>query len=296
MSRSQANLLMLLAAFIWGSTFVAQRLGMQDVGPYTYTGMRFLLGALFIMPLAWREYRALHAAGVRFDVGDFLKWGGIGLLLTGGAVLQQVGIVTTTASNAGLLTALYVPLVPILAWALHKHRPHWSLWPAVAGSLYGTYLLGGGELSALNEGDLWVIASTLFWSGHVLYIGRVAAEKGAPILLAVTQFLVCGGISTWLALAIEFPSVPGIIAATPTILYGGLLSVGIAYTLQVVAQRHTHASDAAILLSSETLFAALAGVVYLGERLSPMQMSGGALIFASILLVQLLPLRPGARA
>jgi drug/metabolite transporter (DMT)-like permease len=287
---------MLVAAFIWGSTFVAQRLGMNDVGPYTYTGMRFLLGALFIMPLAWREYAALRARGTRLDRRDLLKWMGIGLLLTGGAVLQQIGIVSTTASNAGLLTALYVPLVPILAWALHKHLPHWSLWPAVAGSLYGTYLLGGGELSALSKGDLWVIASTLFWSGHVLYIGRVAAEKGAPILLAVTQFLVCGGISTLLALAIESPSVPGILAATPTILYGGLLSVGIAYTLQVVAQRHTHASDAAILLSSETLFAALAGAVYLGERLDPTQMTGAALILASILLVQLLPLRRGAPA
>jgi len=296
MTRVQANLLMLLAAFIWGSTFVAQRLGMQDVGPYTYTGMRFLLGALFVMPLAWREYRNLHVRGIRFERSDFVKWLGIGLLLTGGAVLQQIGIVTAMASNAGLLTALYVPLVPILAWALHKHVPHWSLWPAVAGSLYGTYLLGGGELSALNTGDLWVIASTLFWSGHVLYIGRVAAEKGAPILLAVTQFLVCGAIATLLALAVETPSMAGLIAATPTILYGGLLSVGIAYTLQVVAQRHTHASDAAILLSSETLFAALAGAIFLGERLTSMQMSGGVLIFTSILLVQLIPLRRGAPA
>jgi drug/metabolite transporter (DMT)-like permease len=290
MSRTQANLMMLLAALIWGTTFVAQRLGMNDVGPYTYTGIRFLLGALFVMPLAWREYLTLSARGVRLTRRDFLIWGGIGLLLTGGAILQQIGIVTTTASNAGLLTALYVPLVPILGWLLHRHAPHWSLWPAVTGSLYGTYLLSGAEMSALNTGDLWVIASTLFWAGHVLYIGRVAAAKGTPILLAMTQFLVCGVFSTLMGLALETPSTGGLIAAIPAILYGGLLSVGIAYTLQVVAQRHTHASDAAILLSSETLFAALAGAIYLGERLSPMQMSGGGLILASILLVQLLPL------
>jgi drug/metabolite transporter (DMT)-like permease len=286
---------MLVAAFIWGTTFVAQRLGMDNIGPYTYTGIRFLLGALCIMPFAWREHVQLRARGERIEGHDILAWCGIGLLLTGGALLQQIGIVTTTASNAGLLTALYVPMVPVLAWLLHKHQPHWSLWPAVAGSLYGTYLLGGG-LTTLNVGDLWVIASTLFWSGHVLYIGRVAAMKGVPILLALTQFLVCGVLSTLVGLGVETTSVAGLQAAAPAILYGGVLSVGIAYTLQVVAQRHTHASDAAILLSSETLFAALAGAVYLGERLQSPQMAGAALIMASILLVQLLPLRRGAPA
>lgn len=296
MSRSQANLLMLVAALIWGTTFVAQRLGMAHIGPFTYTGIRFLLGALCIMPLAWREHAALRSRGERIDGQDLLRWCGIGVLLSGGALLQQIGIVDTTASNAGLLTALYVPLVPILAWLLHKHRPHWSLWPAVAGSLYGTYLLSGAELAALNDGDLWVIASTLFWSGHVLYIGRVAARKGTPILLALTQFLVCGTLATVIGLGVESTGVAGLTAAIPAILYGGVLSVGIAYTLQVVAQRHTHASDAAILLSSETLFAALAGAWYLGERLAPAQMTGAALIFASILLVQLAPLRRGAPA
>jgi drug/metabolite transporter (DMT)-like permease len=287
---------MLVAAFIWGTTFVAQRLGMDNIGPYTYTGIRFLLGALCIMPLAWREYLRLRARGTRIERADLLAWCGIGLLLSGGALLQQIGIVTTTASNAGLLTALYVPMVPILAWLLHRHRPHWSLWPAVAGSLYGTFLLSGGELSALNSGDLWVIASTLFWAGHVLYVGRIAALKGAPILLALTQFLVCGAFATLVGLGVETTSVAGLQAALPAILYGGVLSVGIAYTLQVVAQRHTHASDAAILLSSETLFAALAGAVYLGERLAAPRMAGAALIMASILLVQLLPLKRGAPA
>jgi len=281
---------MLVAAFIWGTTFVAQRLGMDNIGPYTYTGIRFLLGALCILPLAWREYALLRARGTRIEGGDILAWCGVGLLLTGGALLQQIGIVTTTASNAGLLTALYVPLVPLLAWALHRYRPHWTLWPSVAGSLGGTYLLGGG-LAGLNIGDLWVLASTLFWSGHVLYVGRVAAVKGAPILLALTQFLVCGALSTLVGLGVETTSAEGLQAAVPAILYGGVLSVAIAYTLQVVAQRHTHAGDAAILLSSETLFAALAGAAYLGERLSAPQMAGAALILTSILMVQLLPLR-----
>ncbi|MBK6744154.1 MAG: DMT family transporter [Hydrogenophilales bacterium] len=297
MSRTQANLLMLVAAVIWGTTFVAQQLGMRDVGPLTYTGVRFLMGALFVAPLAWHEYVRLKARGIRLERRDLAYWCGIGLLLTGGAVLQQIGIVSTTVSNAGFLTALYVPLVPILGWLLHRHLPHWSLWPAAAGSVAGTYLLGGGELSALSVGDLWIIASTFFWAGHVLYVGRVAAQKGAPILLACTQFVVCGVLSLGLALATETITLAGLSAGLPTILYGGLLSVGIAYTLQVVAQRHTHATDAAILLSSEILFAALAGMLYLGERLNSLQMAGGGLIFASILMVQLLPLwRPARRA
>lgn len=290
MSRTQANLLMLLAALIWGTTFVAQQLGMRAVGPFTYTGVRFLLGALVIAPLAWREYAQLRARGIRLGRRDLLSWSGIGLLLTGGALLQQIGIVSTTVSNAGFLTALYVPLVPLLGWLLHRHLPHWSLWPAAAGSVAGTYLLGGGELSALSVGDLWIIASTLFWAGHVLYVGRVAAQKGAPLLLACTQFVVCGILSLGLAVATEPISLSGLVAGLPSILYGGVLSVGIAFTLQVVAQRYSHATDAAILLSSEVLFAAFAGALYLGERLEPMQMAGGGLIFASILLVQLLPL------
>jgi drug/metabolite transporter (DMT)-like permease len=289
-------MLMLLAALIWGTTFVAQQLGMRDVGPLTYTGVRFLIGALFVLPLAWREYSVLRARGTRFERRDLVSWAGVGLLLTGGAVLQQIGIVSTTVSNAGFLTALYVPLVPVLGWLLHRHRPHWSVWPAVLGSVYGTYLLGGGSLTALTAGDLWVIASTAFWAGHVLYIGRVAAHKGAPILVAFSQFVVCGVLSLALAQATEVISMIGVVAALPTILYGGLLSVGVAFTLQVVAQRHTHASDAAILLSSETLFAAMAGVLYLGERLSALQMTGCVMIFASILMVQLLPLRLPARA
>jgi drug/metabolite transporter (DMT)-like permease len=295
MTRTRANLLLLCVALIWGTTFVAQQLGMRTVGPFAYTGVRFLLGALVVAPLAWREYAQLQESGVRLGRRDLASWSGIGLLLTGGALLQQIGVVSTSVSNAGFFTALYVPMVPLFGWLLHRQSPHWSLWPAAAGSVAGAYLLGGGELSALHVGDLWIIASTLFWAGHVLYVGRVAAQKGAPLLLACTQFVVCGVLSLGLALATEAVSLTGLAAGLPTILYGGVLSVGIAFTLQVVAQRHSHATDAAILLSSEILFAALAGALYLGERLAAMQMAGGALIFASIMLVQLLPIRSASR-
>lgn len=295
MTRGRANLLLLCAAFIWGTTFVAQQLGMAGVGPLIYTGTRFLLGALVVLPLALREYGRHLARGGRLDPTDILAAGGLGLLLCLGVVLQQIGIVYTSVSNAGFLTALYVPLVPLMAWGLSGQAPHPALWPTAFGCLIGTFLLGGGSYSALNVGDLWVIASTLFWAAHVLFVGRVAARQGTPVLVAFIQFVVCGLLALLGGLALEETTLAGLRSALPAILYGGLLSVGIGFTLQVVAQRHTRPAEAAILLSSEVLFAALAGALYLGERLAPIQLAGGLLIFLCIVAVQVLP-RPQASA
>lgn len=290
MSRGTANALLLLAALIWGTTFVAQQLGMANVGPLMFSGVRFLLGALFILPLALREQGRLKARGIHLTRNDLLAWGGLGVLLCLGVVLQQIGIASTTVSNAGFLTALYVPLVPVLVWIADRRPPHISLWPTAIGCLLGTFLLSGGTLVDLSSGDLWVIASALFWAAHVFWVGRVATRHGTPILIAFTQFVVCGALATIAAVAQEDIAVAGLVAALPAILYSGLLSVGIGFTLQVVAQRHTGAAEASILLSSEVLFAALAGALYLGERLAPMQLAGGLLIFLCIVGVQILPL------
>lgn len=289
MSHGLAIGLLLVVSLIWGTTFVAQQLGMADVGPLMYTGVRFLLGTLVILPLALREHTRLAERGVKPDRVDLLAASGLGILLTLGVVMQQIGIVSTSVSNAGFLTALYVPLVPLLGWVVHKQAPHLSLWPAAIGCFAGTFLLSGGTFTALNTGDFWVIASTLFWAAHVLWVGRVAARKGNPIFVALTQFLVCGMVSTLAGLLLETTTLTGLWNAMPAILYGGVLSVGIGYTLQVVAQRHTRPAEAAILLSSEVLFAALAGALYLGERLAPIQLAGGLVIFACIVGVQILP-------
>lgn len=289
MSHGLAIGLLLVVSLIWGTTFVAQQLGMADVGPLMYTGVRFLLGALVILPLALREYTRLAERGIKPDRVDLLAAGGLGILLTLGVVMQQIGIVSTSVSNAGFLTALYVPLVPLLGWVVHKQAPHLSLWPAAIGCFVGTFLLSGGTFTALNTGDFWVIASTLFWAAHVLWVGRVATRKGNPICVALAQFLVCGLLSTLAGLLLETTTLTGLWNAMPAILYGGVLSVGIGYTLQVVAQRHTRPAEAAIILSSEVLFAALAGALYLGERLAPVQLAGGLLIFVCIVGVQILP-------
>lgn len=290
MTRLHVNLLLLFIALIWGSTFVAQSHGMADVGPMTFTGVRFLIGSLVVAPLMWREWQALKARGLALNRDDGLKIVGLGLFITMGAAMQQVGMVSSSVTHAVFLTALYVPLVPMLSWLLLRAAPHWSVWPAASGSLAGTYLLSGAHSISLNTGDLWVMASALPWALHVLLVGRVADRMAAPFLVAGGQFLVCGVISlTWAAVA-EPISATGLQAALLPILYAGVLSVGVAFTAQVVAQRYAQAADAAIILSSETLFAAFFGYALMGDRLDTTGLLGCALILACIVLVQIAPI------
>lgn len=290
MTRIQANLLLTVVALIWGSAFVAQSRGMADVGPLLFTGVRFLIGALVVLPLAVLEWRRLRREARPLTPLDGGHIAGLGLLMTLGAVMQQVGIQFTSVTNAGFLTAIYVPLVPVLGWLLLRHVPHWSVWPAAAGCLAGAFLLSGAHELDVGLGDLWVAGSAIPWAVHVLMVGRWADRMGAPFLVACGQFAVCGLLSLVAAFAVEPVRWTGLVAAAWPIAYTGVLSVGIAFTAQVVAQRYAQAADAAIILSSETLFAAAFGFVLLGERLDAAGLIGCGLMLACILLVQLLPL------
>lgn len=296
MSRVQANLLLIVIALIWGSAFVAQSHGMADIGPMAFTGVRFLIGALVVAPLMWREWKTLRGLQRPLSHGDGLKIAGLGGLLLLGAAMQQIGIVSTTVTNAGFLTALYVPLVPVLGWLLLRHLPHWSVWPGALACLVGAFLLSGAHELNIGPGDAWVIASAFPWALHVLLVGRVADRMAAPFLVAGGQFLVCGLLALAYALAFEPISWAGLQAAALPIAYTGVLSVGVAFTAQVVAQRYAHAADAAIILSSETLFAAIFGYLLMGDRLNAAGLAGCALILGSMLLIQLLPLWQGIRA
>ena len=297
MTRWQSNALLLLVAVIWGSAFVAQNLAMQHMGPMGFTGVRFLLGAVVVAPLAWREWHYLRARGLRHTREDAAHVVGLGLLLTLGAGFQQLGVMGTSVTNAGFLTALYVPLVPLLAWLRTGVAPRAWLWAAALGCVIGTWLLaGGGRFVAFSHGDLWIIASVLPWALHVLFVGEVAHRMAAPFMVACWQFVVCGVASLAWAVFSEPLAWAAIVAAAPAIAFTGVLSVGVGYTAQVVAQRHSPPADSAILLSSETLFAALAGALILGDRLTPVGWTGAALIFACMLATQLLPLWQGAAA
>lgn len=268
---------------------------MKGLGPFTFTGVRFLLGVCVVAPLAWRDWRQIAARGLkpgRREASGILV---LGLLLTFGAVFQQIGLVSTSVTNAGFLTALYVPLVPVASWVIMRVHPHWAVWPASLGCVVGTWLLSGAGNVSLGVGDAWVIASSIFWALHVLFVGRIADRIEAPFLVAAGQFLICGIACLLWALLTETITLQAILGAAVPIVYTGVLSVGVAYTGQVVGQRYAEAADAAVILSAETLFAALFGFLMMGDRLSPTGLAGCSLIFACILAVQLVPLWP-ARA
>lgn len=291
LTRSQANLLLLAVALVWGSAFVAQAKGMEGLGPFTFTGLRFLLGVFIVLPLAWRDYRSFDRREIRPGRREGYGLLLLGLLLSLGAVFQQIGLISTTVTNAGFLTGLYVPLVPLISWLILKVRPHWSVWPSSIGCLVGMWLLSGANSLSIGVGDSWVIASSLFWALHVIFVGRIAGRIAAPYLVACVQFLVCGVLCMVWAAFTETITLAGIQHAAIPIIYTGIFSIGFAYTGQVVGQRYTEAADAAIILSAETIFAAMFGFLLMGERLSTAGLAGCALIFTCIVAVQMLPLR-----
>jgi drug/metabolite transporter (DMT)-like permease len=287
----------LFVALIWGSAFVAQAMAMRSLGAFTFTGLRFLLGAVVVAPFARSEWRTLRAQGRAPGLRDASRIGGLGTLLLLGAAMQQIGMQGTTVTHAGFLTALYIPLVPVFAWVAFRRAPHWTIWPATAGCLAGTWLLTGGGapgfLHNFKPGDWWVIGSSVPWAVHVLLVGRAANRLHGAMMVATGQFIACGLLALVIGLAIEPVTWGAIRPALGAIAYTGVLSVGLGFTLQVVAQRHAHAADSAIVLSSETVFAAAFGATFMGDRLGADGLAGCALILGCVLLVQLQPLMQG---
>lgn len=289
MTRSTANALLLLAALLWGSGFVAQSTAMEALGPFTFSGLRFLIAALVFAPFALREAR--QSAGVRISGAQLSTFVFIGIVFFGANITQQIGLVVTSVTNAGFLTGLYVVLVPVLALLVFRERPPVAIWPASVMTLCGIWLLGGGQLDALNWGDGAVIACACFWALHVLMLGRTGAESGRPMALCVTQFSIVAVLGLGLGIGVmgETVSVQALNEAWFELFYTGVIDGGIAFGIQAVAQRWTRSSDAAVLLSSEALFAALFGALLLGERLSTIAMAGCGLMLIAILTVQLMP-------
>ncbi len=290
MNRLQANSLLALVAMIWGSSFVIQQIGTGELGTITFTGARFLVGALVVLPFAVKQFFKVNGQERKIATADWVGMIATGVVLFTAAALQQHGILRTTVTNSGFLTALYVPLVPVIGLIFLRRKVHFSIWPASLCCFLGTYILSGAQNVELATGDLWVISSTVFWATHVTLVGIMATKTRAPLVVAGTQFAVCGVLGLVLGGFVESPTIAQLVGAGWGICYIGFFSVGMAFTMQVVGQRYTPAADAAIILSSETLFAAMGGMIFLGERLSLLQLSGGALILISILAVELLPL------
>ncbi|ATP11249.1 EamA family transporter [Aeromonas salmonicida] len=280
----RSNMMLLMAAAIWGLGFVAQRLGMDHMGPYTFNGLRFLLGAASLLPLLW-WLKSRQPAG-QSDDRRLLLTGGLlaGAVLFSAASLQQVGLLYTTAAKAGFITGLYIILVPVIGLAL-RHKTGTNTWVGALIAMAGLYYLSVTEDFTIGYGDLLQVAGALFWAIHLLVLDHYSSRV-APIRLASVQFLVCGLLSLAVAFTIEMPTISGAVAGWQALLYAGLVSVGVGYTLQVVGQRGAHPAHAAIILSLETVFAAIGGVLLLGEILDERAIVGCALMLAGMLISQ----------
>lgn len=276
--------MMLLTALIWGFAFVAQKSSMEVMGPYTFNTARFILGAsclLLIFPLFKPRGGKLGKTGWRRAA-----WMGLFLFL--GSISQQIGLVSTTAGKAAFITGLYIVLVPILLSILGQALSR-LIWLAVAFGVSGLYLLSMQSANIVPEGgDLWVLASALFFALHIIVIGRASIHHDA-LRLSIAQFYICAVLSTLGMYLFEIPRIEAVIAGGSEILYAGVLSVGIAYTLQVFAQIRVPAHTAALVLSLEAVFGAIGGVWLLGEQMTTRMLIGALLMMTAIVIAQLKP-------
>jgi len=284
-----ANGLLLSAAAIWGFAFVAQRLGMQFVGPFTFNAVRFALGSLSLLPLFLLRRPSVPTRIPIKTVPFQLNWitggGLLGIVLFIAASLQQIGLVYTTAGKAGFITGLYVILVPLLG-LFWKQIISCVTWLGALLATVGMYFLSISEKLTIEAGDLLVLISALFWAGHVQLIGWLTQQITAR-QLALVQFAVCSILSGITAVIFESIRISAILKAAGPILYGGILSVGVAYTLQVVAQKKALPTHAAIILSLEAVFAVIGGWLILNEQLALRALIGCSLMLAGMLLAQL---------
>lgn len=287
----RADLLMLFTAIIWGSAFIAQRVGMDHIGPFLYTGLRFSLATLVLLPFVLRRPASGQVPGEPLLYRGLLIGGGLmGLVLTIGINLQQVGLLFTSVTNAGFITGLYVIIVPVIGLFL-GHKTGFGTWFGAIMAVVGMFLLCVGDNFQVASGDWLQLAGAFVWATHVLVVG-VFARRHDPLRLAFLQFAVCALLSLLLAVIFEPIVLAAIIQAGPAIFYGGVIAGGIGYTLQVVAQKHAIASHAAIIFSLEAVFAALAGSLFLDESLLLRGYIGCALMLTGMLIAQLWPRKP----
>ncbi|NLO83306.1 MAG: DMT family transporter [Clostridiales bacterium] len=288
----KANVLLLLTSMIWGFAFIAQRVGIKYVGSLTFNGIRFALGSISLIPLVlFSEYKAKNGGSINFKSEDskpfeVIKAGTIiGLMLFAGVTLQQLGLKETTAGKAAFITGFYLILVPLFG-IFFKQKINASTWIAGVVSLAGLYLISINEDFSIARGDLLVFLGSFFWAGHILFIDRFN-RKYEPLKLSLVQYIFCSLLSLILALVFEDITIDGIVQAAVPILYGGIASVGIAYTLQIYGQKYARPSHAAILLSLESVFAAIGEFLILGETMSLRAYTGCLLMFAGVISSQL---------
>jgi drug/metabolite transporter (DMT)-like permease len=289
MTRLSADALLLIAAIIWGVAFLFQREAMAYMQPSQFLASRGFLAALVLAPFAVREAMQTGGSGGAGFTAT-LRTGLVGgVLFFIAGVLQQYGLVTASVTNTGFLTGLYVVITPILLWVVLRRPPSTVVWAAVALAFAGTWALGGGGLSGFSRGDGLVAMCAVFWAMHLL-VTDSAAVKQRPVIFTCTQFAIVGIVGLAFAALFEPFDKVDIVKALPAILYTGILSSALTFTILAIAMRHTPPAEASILVSTESVFAAAAAAIVLGERLTPIGLVGACMMFSATVLIQLSPL------
>ena len=293
----RGSLLLLLGSVIWGAAFAAQRAGMDYVQPFTFSGVRMLLAWLVMIPATlWMRKKTGDAAETRDRKAEQRKGGLIcGLFLFAATSLQQIGLVDTSAGKSGFLTALYVVLVPVAGWLLLRKRPGKVIWAGVALAVAALYLLCvPAEGYQVEKGDLMLLGCAVCFTGQILYVDYFAPRVDG-LRLAQDEFLICGVLSVIVALLTESIRPEGILQAAFPILYAGILSGAVGYTLQILGQRDVNPTVASLIMCLESVFAVLTGAIVLGERMTGREAAGCVLMFAAVILAQLSTVLKGKR-
>jgi drug/metabolite transporter (DMT)-like permease len=291
MSKSMSLFSALLCTFIWGTTFIAQDTGMDQIGPLTFNGTRFYVAFLSIIPFALLFERKKINKEINKNKKLFYKllfW--VGLFLFLGTYIQQAALLYTDVANAAFFTIFYVPMVPIILFLFYSKLLHWSIWPSVLFCVLGVYFLSDFSNATVRLGDSLVILCAIFWSLHIIFIGTFIKNFNLPLFIGALQALVVAFFSTFFASLFETVTFSNILHESISIIYAGALSGGIAFTLQIYAQKNISAAPAAIIFSLEGVFAALAAWIILNQILGLSNIIGCFLIFGGVILSQIAPI------
>lgn len=293
MKKLRGSLPLLIAAIIWGTAFVAQSKGAQIIGPFTYNALRMFIGAIVLVPVVFvarliRKDKITDRAARREATISTIK-GGIccGAVLFTASSLQQIAIKTTSVGKAGFITALYIVIVPIIKLVLFREKTSVKIWLYALLAIAGFYLLSISGSFSVAAGDLLTLVSACFFALHIITIDHFLGKNTDGILMSCVQFFTSGILAAAAMFIFEHPEIGSILDAKGAILYTGLMSSGVAYTLQIIGQRHTAPTVATLLMSLESVFAAISGWLILNQALSPKEILGCALVFAAAILAQI---------
>ena len=291
MKKSISMICALVTTFIWGTAFIAQDTGMDNIGPLTFNGARFVVGFLTILPIAILFERKKIVKEINKNKNYFIKLLIImGFSLFLGTSLQQAALQYTNVANAAFFTVFYVPLVPILLFFIYSKKVHWSIWPSIALCVYGVYLLSNFSNSEIMLGDALVILCSLFWALHIIFAGKFMEEFDIPIFYAAIQAVLVASLSLLFAHMFEEINLQNIFLESISIIYAGVLSGGIAFTLQMFAQKNIEEAPAAIIYSLEGVFAVIAAWLILNQILQLENIVGCFLILLAVVFSQIAPI------